>query len=80
MAAPAFWNNKDKAREVHNEAASLRRRIELLSDAVKKLESAQLMVELIAAETDEAHRNQALKDLDKEAAILQSDLDAARQG
>ncbi|MBI5687656.1 MAG: peptide chain release factor 2 [Verrucomicrobia bacterium] len=76
MAAPAFWNNKDKAREVHNEASSLRRRIELLSDAVKKLESAQLMAELIAAETDEAQRNQALKDLDKEAAILQSDLDA----
>jgi peptide chain release factor 2 len=76
MAAPAFWNNKDKAREVHNEAASLRRRIELLSDAVKKLESAQLMAELIAGETDEAQRAQALKDLDKEAAILQADLDA----
>ena len=60
MADPAFWNNKDKAREVHNEAASLRRRVDLLADALKKLESAQLMAELVAADTDEAHRTQAL--------------------
>jgi peptide chain release factor 2 len=76
MAAPAFWGDQIKAKAVLNDANALRRKIELLQDAGRKLEDARVLAELIESESDEAHRNQALKDLDKDMAALTAEMDA----
>jgi peptide chain release factor 2 len=76
MAAPAFWDNQTKAKAVLNEANALRRKIELLRDAAKKLDDARVLAELIETETDEKHRASALADLDKDMAALTAEMDA----
>ncbi|MCX7825512.1 MAG: peptide chain release factor 2 [Verrucomicrobiae bacterium] len=76
MAAPAFWNDQTKAKTILNEANGLRRKIELLRDAAKKLDDARVLAELIESETDEKHRAAALNDLDKDLAALTAELDA----
>jgi peptide chain release factor 2 len=75
MAAPAFWDNQNKAKTVLNEANSLRRKIELLGDARRKLDDARVLAELIESEADDAHRNQALKDLDRDVVALTAEMD-----
>src|SRR5262245_3509119 len=50
MAAQTFWNNREQAQKLIDEATSLRRRIEPLLEAEKKLEDLQVMVELCEAE------------------------------
>jgi len=75
MAAPGFWDNPHQAKTVLNEANGLRRKIELLGDARRKLDDARVLAELIEAETDDAHRHQALKDLDRDVATLTAEMD-----
>ncbi|MBM3891910.1 MAG: peptide chain release factor 2, partial [Verrucomicrobia bacterium] len=55
---------------------ALRRKIELLRDAAKKLDDARVLAELIESETDEKHRASALADLDKDMAALTAEMDA----
>jgi peptide chain release factor 2 len=54
MAGETFWNNRDKAQSLINEAASLRKKIEPLQQAEKRLEDFQIMVELGESEPPDA--------------------------
>jgi peptide chain release factor 2 len=68
MAAEAFWNNREKAQKLIDEAGSLRKRIDPLIAAEKKLNDFQVMVELCEAETPEAqvaHEKELERDLVK---------------
>jgi peptide chain release factor 2 len=50
MAAEKFWNNREQAQKLIDEANSLRRKVEPLLQAEKHLEDFQVMVELGEAE------------------------------
>lgn len=50
MAGDAFWNNRDQAQKLINEATSLRKKIEPLQSAEKRIEDFQVMIELGEAE------------------------------
>lgn len=75
MAAETFWNNREQAQKLIDEAASLRRKVEPLFDAEKKLEDLQVMIELAEAEP-EASQAKLLKELEVDANRLTSGLEA----
>src|SRR5213593_3729112 len=52
--AANFWDNNEQARKVLDEQATLRRRIEPLFDAEKRLEDFRVMIELCEAEPEAA--------------------------
>ena len=54
MAAETFWNNREEAQKLIDEASSLRKRIEPLFESEKKLEDLQVMAELAEAEPESA--------------------------
>ncbi len=54
MAAETFWNNREQAQKLIDEASSLRRNLDPLLDAERKLEDLQVMVELAEAEPEAA--------------------------
>ena len=54
MAADNFWNNRDQAQKLIDEASSLRGKIEPLLQAEKHLEDFKVMLELGQAEPPEA--------------------------
>ena len=61
MAAETFWNVRESAQKVINETASLRKRIDPLFEAEKRLEDLQVMVELSEAEPEAAQAKLALE-------------------
>ena len=75
MAAETFWNNREQAQKLIDESASLRKRVDPLFDAEKKLEDLQVMIELCEAEP-EASQLKHLKELEGDAARLTKGLDA----
>jgi len=75
MAAENFWNNREQAQKLIDEAATLRKRVDPLFDAEKKLEDLQVMIELCEAEP-EASQLKHLKELEGDAARLTKGLDA----
>ena len=54
MAADNFWNNREKAQGLIDEANSLRNKIEPLLQAEKQLEDFRVMLELGEGEPPEA--------------------------
>jgi peptide chain release factor 2 len=54
MAAESFWNNREQAQKLIDEASSLRGKVEPLLKAEKQLEDFRVMVELGEAEPAEA--------------------------
>jgi peptide chain release factor 2 len=50
MAAESFWNNRDQAQKLIDEATTLRRKIDPLLSAEKQLEDFRVMTELAEAE------------------------------
>ncbi len=54
MAAETFWNNREQAQKLIDEASSLRRNLDPLLDAERKLEDLKVMVELAEAEPEAA--------------------------
>lgn len=50
MAAENFWNNREQAQKLIDEAASLRKKVEPLVQAERKLEDFRVMVELAEGE------------------------------
>src|SRR5581483_875117 len=54
MAADNFWNNREKAQEIIDEANSLRNKIEPLFSAEKQVDDFRVMVELGEAEPEAA--------------------------
>ena len=75
MAAETFWSNRDKAQNLINEASTLRRKIEPLQDAEKRLDDFRVMIELGESEPPEA-QPKAHQELERDLAKLNNDLDA----
>jgi peptide chain release factor 2 len=75
MAADNFWNNREKAQTLIDEANSLRNKIEPLLKAEKSLEDFRVMVELGESEPADA-QPKVLKELETDAAKFFKELDA----
>jgi peptide chain release factor 2 len=75
MAADTFWNNREQAQKLIDEAGLLRKRSDPLLDAKKKLEDLQVMIELCESEPAESHPGH-LKELEADVARFTKQLDA----
>jgi peptide chain release factor 2 len=75
MAAETFWNNREQAQKLIDESASLRKRVEPLFEAEKKLDDLHVMVELCEAEP-EASQIKHAKEMEADVARLTKYLDA----
>ena len=75
MAAETFWNNREQAQKLIDESTSLRKRIEPLFDAEKKIDDLHVMVELCEAEP-EASQIKHAKEIAADVARLTKHLDA----
>jgi peptide chain release factor 2 len=75
MAKETFWNNREQAQKLIDEAGSLRKKIEPLIAAEKQLDDFRVMVELAGGEPDtEQLKHQ--RDLDRDFVKFSRDLDA----
>ena len=54
MAAETFWNNREQAQKLIDEAAGIRKKLDPLLDAEKRFDDLQVMVELADAEPEES--------------------------
>jgi peptide chain release factor 2 len=75
MATDNFWNNREQAQKIIEEANSLRDKVEPLLTAEKKLEDFQVMVELGEAEPVEA-QDKIQKELERDLSKYFKELDA----
>ncbi len=75
MAAADFWNSREKAQKVINQANSLKTRLEPLSDLTRLVADAETMEDLIAEETDSASRAAAQEELSRELQAIASKLE-----
>ena len=75
MAAESFWNNREQAQKLVDEAASFRKRLSPLLDAEKRSEDLQVMVELCEAEP-QASQQKHLKELEADANAFIKNLEA----
>jgi peptide chain release factor 2 len=75
MAADNFWNNREQAQKVIDEANSLRGKTEPLLKAEKQLEDFQVMVELGEAEP-EAAQGKIQEELERDLARFFKELDS----
>ena len=75
MAADHFWNNREQAQKLIDEANSLRNKIEPLLKAEKQVEDLQVMVQLGEAEP-EAAQAKVHKELEADLARFFKELDA----
>ena len=75
MAKDNFWNNREQAQKLIDEAGSLRRKIEPLLAAERQLEDFRVMVELAEAEP-ELEQVKHLQELDRDFVKFSKELDA----
>jgi peptide chain release factor 2 len=75
MAGESFWNNREKAQALIDEANGLRKKTEPLVKAEAQLEDFRMMLELAGGEP-EAEQLQHEKDLDRDLAQFAKGLDA----
>src|SRR5438552_15931623 len=75
MARETFWNNRDQAQKLIDEAGSLRRKIDPLLAAERELEDFRVMIELAEGEP-EAEQLKHLRELDRDFAKFSKELDA----
>src|SRR5436190_718749 len=75
MAKDTFWNYREQAQKLIDEAGSLRKKIEPLLAAEKQLEDFSVMVELAEAEP-EAEQIKHQRELDRDFAKFGKELDA----
>src|SRR3954467_2048477 len=75
MSAETFWNNRDKAQNLINEASTLRKKIEPLQDAEKRLDDVRVMIELGESEPPAA-QPKVQQEVERDLARLNTDLDA----
>jgi len=75
MARETFWNNREQAQRLIDEAGSLRKKIEPLLKAERQLEDFRVMVELAEAEP-ELEQLKHRQDLDRDFARFARELDA----
>src|SRR2546427_11826322 len=79
MAKDTFWNNREQAQKLIDEAGSLRKKIEPLLAVEKQLEDFRVMVELAEAEP-EAEQLKHQQELDRDFAKFSKELDALELG
>lgn len=75
MALPHFWDNREQAQKIIDEANSLRKKIEPIINSERKLEDLSVMAELCEAEPpdrQEQHIQELLKDTDSFLKELES--------
>jgi peptide chain release factor 2 len=75
MAAETFWNSREQAQKLIDEASSLRKRIDPLFEAEKRLEDLQVMVELCEAEPEATwakHAKELEVDVGRFSAMLEA--------
>ncbi len=75
MAGEKFWNNREQAQKLIDEANSLRNKIEPLIKAEKQLEDFKVMVELGEAEPEEA-QGRVQQEVEKDLAAFFKELDS----
>src|SRR5713101_9530563 len=75
MAADKFWNNREQAQKLIEEANTLRGKTEPLLKAEKKLEDFQVMVELGEAEPEHA-QTQIQQELERDISKFFKELDS----
>ncbi|MFQ3577594.1 MAG: peptide chain release factor 2 [Verrucomicrobiia bacterium] len=76
MAAPDFWNSREKAQQTINQANSVKSRLEPFSELSQLLADAETMEQLIAEETDPASRAAAQEELMRELQAIASKLES----
>jgi peptide chain release factor 2 len=75
MAAESFWNNREQAQKLIDEATTLRKRIDPLLSAEKQLEDFRIMTELAEAEpVDQQAKHE--QELARDLARFSKELDA----
>lgn len=74
MARDTFWNNREQAQKLIDEANSLRKKIDPLTHAEKQLDDFRVMVELAEAEP-EAEQRKHQRELERDLAKFTGDLD-----
>jgi peptide chain release factor 2 len=79
MAADDFWNNREQAQKLVEEASSLRSKIKLFIQAEKKLADFHVMIELCETEP-EAEQLKQQRDLERDLAAFAGELDALELG
>ena len=75
MSAETFWNNRDQAQKLIDEAGGIRKKVEPLQAAERRLEDFRVMIELGEAEPPEA-QTRLLHDLEKDVTKFLTELDA----
>jgi len=75
MGRETFWNNRDQAQKLIDEAGSLRKKIDPLLAAEKQLEDFRVMIELADGEP-EVEQLKHLRELDRDFARFSKELDA----
>src|SRR5437667_1141494 len=75
MAKETFWNNREQAQKLIDEAGSLRKKTDPLLAAEKQLEDFHVMIELAEGEP-EAEQLKHLRELERDFAKFSKDLDA----
>src|SRR5207247_6640514 len=79
MAKDTFWNNREQAQRLIDEAGSLRKKIEPLLAAERQLEDFRVIVELAEAEP-EAEQIKHQRELDRDFAKFSKELGALELG
>lgn len=74
MAAESFWNNREQAQKIIDEAGTIRKKIDPLISSEKKLEDLKVMMELAEAEPPAAQADLE-KGLTADAQALSSELE-----
>ena len=75
MAAESFWNNREQAQKLINEASTIRKKIEPLQSAEKKVEDFKVMIELAEGEPPDA-QTKLERELQQDLQHFQSELDS----
>ncbi len=73
MAAPDFWNNRNEARAIIDQANQNRLVINPFQELEKKLADCALLLELAESEKDDAHRRRAMEEIIRDVALLESE-------
>src|SRR2546423_13932966 len=66
MAAPDFWNNRERAQADVDEVSRLRSLINPFHELVREIEDFDALHQLAAEEKDDAHRHQAEREVSSE--------------
>ena len=76
MAAPDFWNNKDRAQTTIDEATALRGKILPLEALVQKTDDLEILKSLAEEETDANAQLTAFNEVESEYTAVQKDLES----